>query len=82
MAHILYFSYLVDKLGRSQEDLALPAGVQDVRGLPGFLRARDRVWEQALADDKVQVLVNKQFSLPETKISDADVIAIVSASLG
>lgn len=33
MARILYFAYLVDKLGRSQEDLALPAGVQDVRGL-------------------------------------------------
>jgi len=30
----------------------------------------------------VQVLVNKQFSLPETGICDADVIAIVSASLG
>lgn len=36
--------------------------------------ARGGAWEQ--------VLVNKQFSLPETKISDADVIAIVSASLG
>lgn len=82
MARILYFAYLVDKLGRSQEDLALPAGVQDVRGLLEHLRARGGVWEQALADGKVQVLVNKQFSLPETSISDADVIAIVSASLG
>ena len=72
----------MDKLGRSQEDLALPAGVQDVRGLLVHLHTRGGVWEQALADGKVQVLVNKQFSLPETRITDADVIAIVSASLG
>ena len=44
------------------------------------LRSRGVAWEKALADDKVQVLVNKKFSTPETKISDADVIAIVSNS--
>jgi len=82
MARILYFAYLVDKLGRAQEDLVLPAAVQDVRGLLAQLRARGRVWDQALAEDKVQILVNKQFSTPETKISDGDVIAIVSSSPG
>ncbi len=82
MARILYFAYLVDKLGRAQEDLVLPAAVQDVRGLLAQLRARGSVWDQALAEDKVQILVNKQFSTPETKISDGDVIAIVSSSPG
>lgn len=80
MARILYFAYLVDKLGRAQEDLALPAGVEDVRSLLAHLRARGDVWGQVLAEDKVRVLVNKQFSTPETKITDADVIAIVSSS--
>jgi sulfur-carrier protein len=78
MARILYFAYLVDKLGRAQEDLALPAGVQDVRGLLALLRARGGIWEQALTEDKVQVLVNKQFSTAETKINEDQVIAIVS----
>jgi molybdopterin synthase sulfur carrier subunit len=82
MARILYFAYLVDKLGRAQEDLALPAGVQDVRGLLTHLRARGGMWEQALTEGKVQVLVNKQFSTPETKIADDQVIAIVSSSPG
>jgi sulfur-carrier protein len=82
MARILYFAYLVDKLGRAQEDLALPAGVQDVRSLLAHLRARGGVWEKALAEDKVQVLVDKQFSTPETKISDAHAIAIVSSNPG
>ncbi len=42
----------------------------------------DGVWERALTEDKVQVLVNKQFSTPDTTISDTDVVAIVSSSPG
>jgi molybdopterin synthase sulfur carrier subunit len=82
MAHILYFAYLVDKLGRAQEDLALPETVRDVRSLLAQLRARGGVWENALTEEKVQVLVNKKFSTPETTITDTDVVAIVSSSLG
>jgi len=82
MARILYFAYLVDKLGRAQEDLVLPDSVREVRGLLAHLRARGGVWEKALTEDKVQVLVNKQFSTPETTISDTDVVAIVSSSPG
>jgi molybdopterin synthase sulfur carrier subunit len=82
MARILYFAYLVDKLGRAQEDLALPETVQDVRSLLAQLRARGGVWENALTEEKVQVLVNKQFSTPETTVADTDVVAIVSSSAG
>jgi len=82
MARILYFAYLVDKLGRAQENLALPETVQDVRSLLAQLRARGGVWENALTEEKVQVLVNKQFSTPETIISGTDVVAIVSSSPG
>lgn len=72
----------MDKLGRAQEDLALPETVQDVRSLLVQLRARGGVWESALTEEKVQVLVNKQFSTPETTITDTDVVAIVSSSPG
>ena len=82
MARILYFAYLVDKLGRAQEDLALPDSAREVRGLLAHLRARGGVWEKALTEDKVQVLVNKKFSTPETAIADNDVVAIVSSSPG
>jgi len=80
MAKILYFAYLVDKLGRAQEDLPLPETVQDVRGLLAWLRARGGIWEKALADDKVRVLVNKQFAELDAKIADGNEIAIVSSS--
>jgi len=80
MVRILYFAYLVDKLGRAQEELPLPETVQDVRGLLAWLRARGGIWEKALADDKVRVLVNKQFAEPDTKLADSNEIAIVSSS--
>jgi molybdopterin converting factor small subunit len=38
--------------------------------------------EKNLTEDKFRVLVNKQYSMPETKIADADVIAIVLSSPG
>ena len=82
MARILYFAYLVDKLGRAQEDLVLPDNARKVRGLLAHLRTRGGVWEKALTEDKVQVLVNKQFSTQETTITDTDVVAIVSSSPG
>lgn len=82
MTRILYFAYLVDKLGRAQEDLTLPASITDVRGLPAHWRARGGAWEQALAEDKVKVTVNKQFAEPDTPVLDNQEIAIISSSLG
>lgn len=80
MAHILYFAYLPDKLGRSVEDLVLPPEVQDVRALLALLRGRGGAWETALAEDKVRVTVNKQFAEPATRLSDRDEIAIISST--
>ncbi|HCU54683.1 MAG TPA: molybdopterin synthase sulfur carrier subunit [Gammaproteobacteria bacterium] len=82
MARILYFAYLVDKLGRAAEDLPLPAEVADVRGLLALLRKRGGIWEKALAEDRVQVLVNKQFASLDTPVTGAQEIAIVSNAPG
>lgn len=82
MARILYFAYLVDKLGRASEDIPLPAGVGTVGALLALLRSRGGIWEQALAEGRVQVLVNKQFASPDTAIADAQEIAIISATRG
>jgi sulfur-carrier protein len=74
---ILYFAALADKLGSTQDELTLPNEVQDVRGLLAWLRTRGGVWEQTLADDKVRVLVNRQFVVLDTRISADDEVAIV-----
>ncbi len=82
MATILYFASLVDKLGSSSEEVALPVTVTDVRALLAWLRTRGGIWERALADDAVRVTVNRQFAVPETEIDDTMEIAIISARSG
>lgn len=79
MAKILYFAYLVDKLGRASEEVELPAGVDNVGALLAWLRKRGPNWEQALADHAVKVTVNKQFAAAQTRIDNGSEIAIVSA---
>lgn len=82
MARILYFAYLVDKLGRASEEIPLPAGVGTVGALLTLLRSRGGVWEKALAEDRVQILVDKKFAAMDTAITDAQEIAIVSSTPG
>lgn len=82
MAKILYFAALVDRLGSASEEVTLPSTVSTVRELLAWLRARGGNWERSLAEDVVRVTVNRQFSVPETKIDDTVEIAIVSARPG
>jgi molybdopterin converting factor small subunit len=79
---ILYFAYLVDKLGRASEELTLPDGVRTAGALLGLLRARGGIWPQALADDQVQVLVNRAFVSLEDPVAPGDEVAIVSKTRG
>ncbi len=81
MLRILYFGRLPDLLGRASEELALPAGVGDVRGLLAHLRRRGGAWERALAKEAVKVTVNRAFASPETPVADGDEVALVSVSL-
>ena len=82
MAKILYFSILVDKLGRSSEEVGLPESVTDVRTLLAWLRTRGGNWEKSLGDDAVKVTLNLQFAEAGTAVNDKMEIAIVPARLG
>ena len=82
MAKILYFAALVDQLGIGTEEVALPADVTDIRTLLGWLRARGGNWQRTLAENAVQVTVNRQFAAPETKIDNSCEIAFISARRG
>jgi molybdopterin synthase sulfur carrier subunit len=79
MAKLLYFASLVDQLGSTSEQVALPADVTDIRTLLAWLRARGGNWERMLTENGVQVTVNRQFAVPETKIDNTCEIAFVSA---
>jgi molybdopterin synthase sulfur carrier subunit len=59
---ILYFAWLRERSGRSEEEVALPPSVADVADLVAWLRARGGGPAEALADLRaVRVAVNQEY---------------------
>lgn len=76
MIKILYFMGLVDAIGCSQEEMALPKGAQDVKSLVESLTQRGAQYQKALADaSKVQITINKRFVELDSAVQDGDEIA-------
>ena len=58
---LLYFAWVRQKIGRSEEELAVPASVANVAALVDFLRSRGAGYEAAFRDMKlVRCAVNQQ----------------------
>jgi sulfur-carrier protein len=73
---VLYFARLREALGRSSEQVSLPAGRQTVGALRAHLRGRGGPWEVELAADKpVRAAVNQDMAQGETSLADADEVA-------
>ena len=79
--NIMYFNYLVNKLGIQEEKLTLPASrVKNVQDLLKILAIRKLERGYLLAEEHVRVTVNRQFAEPFTLIEDGDEIGIVPNS--
>jgi molybdopterin synthase sulfur carrier subunit len=73
---LLYFAWLRQKLGKSEESMALPPGVKDVRGLIAHLRQLGPDYAQALGDEsRIRVAVNQRHAGLDEKLADQDEIA-------
>jgi molybdopterin synthase sulfur carrier subunit len=73
---VLYFARLREALGKGEEELVLPEGVDTVGALAGFLRDRGGVWATELGTGKaVRVAVNQDMAAPETRIRGGEEIA-------
>lgn len=77
MANILYFATLAERIGQTAEELKLPPGVNDLRGLLNFLRMRGEEWPVYLVDEKIQATVNKNFVELDATITDQDEIGLM-----
>jgi len=76
MARILYFAWLRERMGRTEEALPLPPGVATVGELVALLRGRDDAGAQAFAHPAmVRAAVNQEFATPGTPVQDADEVA-------
>lgn len=73
---ILYFAWLKEKTGVSEEDVSLPDGVRDVSGLVAWLKGRGDGFAEAFADESiVRVAVNHEHVAMDCTIGQGDEVA-------
>jgi molybdopterin synthase sulfur carrier subunit len=74
---LLYFAWLRARIGCAEEEVELPAGVQDVAGLLGWLQSRGGRYAEALQNlSVVRVAVNKEYVGCEHPLREGDEVAI------
>ncbi|MCW8830894.1 MAG: gamma-butyrobetaine hydroxylase-like domain-containing protein [Gammaproteobacteria bacterium] len=74
---LVYFIELAKISGKDEEEVVIPDVVTNVETLLKWMRMRGLRWEEAFADDRVQVTVNKQFAEPYTLVEHGDEVAFV-----
>jgi len=77
---ILYFSWLVNKLGRQSEELQLPPSVADIEGLLGLLARRRTEYAPLFSKERLRPTINKQFAEFFTRLEDGDEVGLVPTS--
>lgn len=76
MITLLYFAQLREILGISSEQVELPANIQTVGQLTGWLRQRGGIWEEELSPSRpVRAAVNQDMANADTSVKDGDEIA-------
>lgn len=74
---ILYFAWLRERLGRTEEELELPSNVTTVAGLVDWLSTRGPEFSDALADrGAIKVAVNQEFARDNSPVKSSDEVAI------
>ena len=73
---LLYFAWVRQKIGKSEETLALPADVATVAELAAWLAARGNGYAESFADlRRLRAAVNQTHVGFDAPISDGDEIA-------
>jgi molybdopterin synthase sulfur carrier subunit len=73
---LLYFAWVRQKIGRSEETVALPEGVRTVADLAAWLGARGEGYAQAFADPKrLRAAVNQDHAAFGTALGPDDEVA-------
>lgn len=72
---ILYFAGLRESLGRSEEELPLPDGVENVGQLRAQLGARGGGWDALNTTGNLRVAVNRRMADAAVPLSDGDEVA-------
>ncbi|MBS2012463.1 MAG: molybdopterin converting factor subunit 1 [Deltaproteobacteria bacterium] len=80
MIRLLYFAAVRDLVGKSEEELALPAGVATVGALAAHLTGVHPSLAGRLS--AVRFARNEEFARDEDPVADGDVIALIPPVAG
>jgi sulfur-carrier protein len=73
---ILYFAWLRERTGTSEESVTLPVGIRTVGDLVAWLTERSPGHASAFADRKtIRCAVNQDFADPATRLHPGDEVA-------
>ncbi|WP_417450501.1 molybdopterin converting factor subunit 1 [Kordiimonas sp.] len=76
MVHLLYFSWVRERVGKSEEMRDLPSDVATVAGLIDYLKSQGDQYAAALEDiQHIRVAVNQTHSSAEHPVTDGDEVA-------
>ena len=74
---LLYFAWLREKIGMSEEEALPPESVQTVADLLNWLKGRGENYERALSDlSIVRVAVNQNYAKLDDPVTPEDEIAL------
>ncbi|MBB6013061.1 molybdopterin synthase sulfur carrier subunit [Aquamicrobium lusatiense] len=80
---LIYFAWVRERIGKAEEVVDLPAGLETVSDLLGWLRERGEEYENALQHPEViRVAINQEHVAHGEKIAGANEIALFPPMTG
>ena len=80
---ILYFAWIRERVGKTEEEIELPASVQTVADLVKWLASRGEEYAYAFENQKVvRAALDRVHVRPDTKLSGAREIALFPPMTG
>lgn len=83
MVKLVYFAWVRERIGKDEEDIELPDGVETIADLIAYLRSLDDGYEAAFqAPEVIRAALDKTHALHDQKIADAREIAFFPPMTG
>lgn len=80
---LIYFAWVRERIGKPEEDVDLPSGIETVGDLLGWLKSRGEEYENALqCPDVIRVAINQEHVGHREKIAGAREIALFPPMTG
>ena len=80
---LIYFAWVRERIGKSEEDIDLPSSVRTVGDLLGWLKSRGEGYEQALqVPQAIRVAINQEHVQHNEPVAGAREIALFPPMTG